>query len=61
MINMPERNGENTRVVMNLHPIHQKVILLLGGTARKIYLLPESLNLQDIVLNQKTCLRWCGM
>jgi len=61
MINMAECNEKNKRVVMNLHPIHQKVILLLGGTARKIYLLPESLNLKDIVLNQKTCLRWCGM
>lgn len=62
MINLPEQqNGKSQRVMMNLHPLHQKVILLLGETARKIYLLPEHLTLTDIELNQKTWLRWCGM
>lgn len=60
MINLQEA-GKNKRVVLNIHPLHQKVILLLGETARKIYLLPDTLNLQGIVLNQKTWLRWCGM
>lgn len=60
MINLQEA-GRNKRIVLNLHPFHQKVILLLGESARKIYLLPDTLNLQDIVLNQKTWLRWCGM
>lgn len=60
MINLREAE-RNKRTVLNLHPLHQKVILLLGESARKIYLLPDTLNLQDIILNQKTWLRWCGM
>lgn len=60
MINLQE-TGRNKRIVLNLHPFHQKVILLLGDSARKIYLLPDTLNQQDVVLNQKTWLRWCGM
>lgn len=60
MINLQE-TGKNKRIVLNLHPFHQKVILLLGHSARKIYLLPDTLNLQDIVLNQKNWLKWCGM
>ena len=60
MINL-QKAERDKRVVLNLHPLHQKVILLLGESARKIYLLPDKLKLQDIVLNQKTWLRWCGM
>jgi transposase len=54
-------NEKNKRVILNLHPLHQKIILLLGETARKIYLLPDGLCLKDIVLNQNTWLKWCGM
>ena len=61
MINLPKKYGKNKRVVLNLHPIHQKVILLLGETARKIYLLPDDLKLKDLILNQKTWLKWCGL
>jgi transposase len=62
MINIPmQQNEKNQRVVMNLHPLHQKVILLLGENAKKIYLLPENLKLSDIELNQKNWLQWCGM
>ena len=60
MVNFQEGN-KNKRIVLNLYPLHQKVILLLGETARKIYLLPDTLKLQDIVLNQKSWLKWCGM
>ena len=60
MVNFQEGN-KNKRIVLNLYPLHQKVILLLGETARKIYLLPDTLKLQDIVLDQKSWLKWCGM
>lgn len=49
------------RYVMNMQPLHKKIILLLGDVAKKIYLLPEKLTHQDIELNQKTWLAWCGM
>ena len=49
------------RIVLNLHPVHKKIILLFGEQARKIYLLPEGLKLHDIVLNQKSWLQWCGI
>ena len=56
------KNAKKTaRIVLNLHPLHQKVILLFGETARKIYLQPDTLTVKDIKLNQKTWLRWCGM
>ena len=38
MINMPDKC-----IVMNVYPLHQKIILLLGETAKKIYLLPEKM------------------
>lgn len=60
MIN-PQDGNQNNRFVLNIQPLHQKVILLLGETARKIYLLPDKLALKDITLNQKTWLQWCGM
>jgi hypothetical protein len=52
---------QDKRIVLNLHLLHQKIILLLGDTTRKIYLLPDQLKLQDIALNQKTWLKWCGI
>lgn len=58
---MVKMQKEDKRFVLNLHPLHQKVILLFGKTASKIYLLPDKLQLNDIVLNQKTWLQWCGM
>lgn len=56
MINMPDK-----RIVMNVYPLHQKVILLLGETAKKIYLLPDDMSLKDVELNQKNWLEWCGI
>lgn len=62
-ITMIKLNDENMtkRIVLNLQPLHHKVILLLGETARRIYFLPDKLTVQDIVLNQKNWLKWCGM
>jgi hypothetical protein len=54
-------NDDKAQVILNLAPLHQKVILLLGEYARRIYLLPEELALSDIQLNQKNWLKWCGM
>lgn len=46
------QNGEkNKRIVLNLYSLYQIIILLLGDTARKIYLLPDT-------LNQNNWLRW---
>jgi transposase len=36
MTRLPE---ENKRIVLNIYPLHQKVLLLLGGSARRMYLL----------------------
>lgn len=59
MINMLK--GKKKRMVLNLQPIHQKIILLLGKSVSKIYLLPDNLSFRDIELNQKTWLKWCGI
>ncbi len=56
-----EESNQSKRLVLNVHPLHQKIILLFGERARKIYLLPESLDLKEVKLNQKTWLKWCGM
>lgn len=61
ILTIPDNTGAFQRAVVNMQPLHQKVILLLGETAKKIYLLPDSMKLKDIELNQKTWLRWCGM
>lgn len=60
-IRISDDSGNIHRIVMNLEPLHQKIILLFGETARKIYLLPDRLTLNGIELNQKTWLKWCGM
>jgi transposase len=60
ILKIPENNGIKL-IVMNMQPLHQKIILLLGNTARSMYLLPENLSLRDIKLNQKTWLKWCGI
>ncbi len=54
-------NRQKQQVILNMEPLHQKIILLLGETAKKIYLLPKSLTITDIHLNQKTWLKWCGI
>jgi len=61
LLKIPENRGETKYVVMNMQPVHQKIILLLGETAKKIYLLPEHILSRDIELNQKTWLKWCGI
>lgn len=61
IINMTLEHQGNRRMTMNLQPLHKKIVLLLGETAKKLYLLPEDLQLKDIDLNQKTWLKWCGM
>lgn len=61
IVNFSNHNEKNKRVMLNIHPLHQKIIMLLGKTTRKIYLLPEDLQLSNIQLNQKTWLKWCGM
>lgn len=61
MLVLPKNGHDNRRVVLNLQPLHQKVILLFGAVAKKIYLLPDNLQLQDVVLNQNTWLKWCGI
>lgn len=61
MLVSPKKEHENRRVVLNLQPLHQKIILLFGDIAKKIYLLPEDLQLKDVVLNQNTWLKWCGI
>ncbi len=60
MVNLKNKNQKN-RILLNLHPLHQKIILLFGKTAQQIYLLPEQLSIKNIELNQKTWLAWCGM
>ena len=52
---------ELKRVILNLQPFHEKVLCLLGGSARKIYLIPPERVHEDIKLNQKNWLKWCGM
>lgn len=61
VIRMTDDKGKAHRAVMNLEPLHQKIILLFGETARKTYLLSDHLTLPSIELNQKTWLKWCGM
>lgn len=56
-----QQNQTPRRIVLNMNPLHQKIILLLGEKTRKIYLLPDTLLLADIKLNQKNWLAWCGM
>lgn len=48
MLHLPENTGPPQRIVLNLHPLHHKVIFLFGDTAKKIYLLPDSMQLNDI-------------
>lgn len=61
IIKIRDGDGKYHRIVMNLQPLHQKIILLFGETAREIYLLSQDLALNSIKLNQKTWLKWCGI
>lgn len=60
LVNLPVA-GINTRIMLNLNTLHKKIILLLGGSTKNMYLLPDTLSLHDVELNQKTWLKWCGM
>ena len=52
---------QSQRIILNLHPLHEKVICLLGDKAKKIYLIPDDRTHQNIQLNQETWLKWCGI
>jgi hypothetical protein len=58
MVILPKERPGNQRVILNLQPLHQKIIILFSGISKKIYLLPDNLQLQYVVLNQKTWLKW---
>lgn len=57
VINLPQHQ----RIILNLQPLHEKVICLLGDKAKQIYLMPDGRNYEDVQLNQKTWLKWCGI
>lgn len=61
LLNIGEPDGKIKRVIMNMQPLHQKIVLLLGDSARKMYFLSEQLTLPGLELNQKTWLKWCGI
>ncbi len=61
IIRVSDSDGKDHQIVMNLQPLHQKIILLFGETAREIYRLSQDLTLDGIKLNQKTWLKWCGI
>ena len=48
-------------IITNVHPLHQKIISFFGNNAKKIYDIPTELQPEDVVLNQKNWLAWCGM
>lgn len=52
---------QNQTVVLNLQPVHEKVICLLGPIAKKIYLIPDERTHKCVHLNQKNWLKWCGI
>lgn len=55
------RLPQGDRMILNMQPLHEKVICLLGGNAKRIYMMPDDRRHQDIKLNHKTWLKWCGM
>lgn len=56
-----QQNKQEQRIALNLQPLHEKVICLLGDKAKKIYLIPYEQEQQHVQLNQKTWIKWCGM
>lgn len=52
---------QNQKIILNLQPVHEKVICLLGSIAKKIYLIPDEKTHQNIKLNQKNWLKRCGI
>ena len=56
------KQGEKLRwIITNVHPLHQKIISFFGNNAKKIYDIPIDLQPDDVKLNQKNWLAWCGM
>lgn len=56
------QNGDKLQwIITNVHPLHQKIISFFGVNAKQIYDVPMELQPDDIKLNQKNWLRWCGM
>lgn len=55
------KNESEQQIILNLQPIHEKIICLLGEWAKKIYHVPKDRQYNHIELNQKTWLKWCGI
>jgi transposase len=56
-----KQNGKLQWIITNVHPLHQKIISFFGYNAKKIYDVPIELQPEDVVLNPKNWLSWCGM
>lgn len=56
-----KQNGKLQWIITNVHPLHQKIISFFGNNAKKIYDVPIDLQPEDVILNQKNWLAWCGM
>lgn len=55
------RLPKDQQVILNLQPLHEKIICLLGDEAKRIYLIPDDRSHQSIKLNHKNWLQWCGI
>ena len=56
-----KQNDKLQWIITNIHPLHQKIISFFGNNAKKIYDVPIDLQPEDVILNQKNWLAWCGM
>jgi hypothetical protein len=55
------QSGKLQWIITNIHPLHQKIISFFGNNAKRIYDVPIALQPEDVLLNQKNWLAWCGM
>ncbi len=56
------KQGEKLKwIITNVHPLHQKIISFFGNNAKQIYDIPIELQPEDVKLNPKNWLAWCGM
>lgn len=56
-----KKNNLLKTIVANVHPLHKKIIAYFGFLAKGIYDVPIDLEPNQIDLNEKNWLAWCGM
>lgn len=61
VVEIYEKDKIVQHIITNIQPLHKKIITFFGIHAKRIYDIPIELTSDQVELNQKNWLKWCGM